>query len=147
MATVTTTRKRLSPHFVIEEFDGHDAQRSHVPQAAVPAVKELCVHLLEPLREKFGPCTVTSGYRTKRHNDSIPGSAKNSQHIYTNTPGSVAVDVRFASGSVAQWTAAAKSIFDNKPHWTAGHRGGVGDNPAQGIVHLDSASRRDFHES
>ena len=98
-ATVTTTRLRLSTHFVIEEFDGHDSKHSHVPKVEIPASR-LCVHLLEPLRAKFGPCTVTSGYRTGEHNDRIPGAAKHSQHIYNHGPSSIAVDVRFASGSV-----------------------------------------------
>jgi uncharacterized protein YcbK (DUF882 family) len=145
MTTVTSTRMRLSPHFVIEEFDGHDPAHTRVPQAAIPAVEELCIHLLEPLREKFGACTVTSGFRTVAHNIHEHG-APNSQHIYVNSPASVAADVVFAGGSLAQWAAAAREIVGTHSHWTSGHRGGVGTNDRNGHMHVDSGPRRDFVE-
>ena len=39
-----------------------------VPAAAIPALKELCLDMLEPLRAKYGACTVLSGFRTTAHN-------------------------------------------------------------------------------
>ncbi len=80
------TRKRLSKNFTIEEFDCHDG--THVPAAAIPALEELCEYILEPLRAKYGPCTVMSGYRTRSYNANTRGSARYSQHIYDDTPGS-----------------------------------------------------------
>ncbi len=141
--TQVRTRLRLSPHFTIEEFDCKDAARTRVPAAAIPALKELCVHTLEPLREKYGPCTVTSGFRTVAHN-AAEGGEIDSQHIYQQSPGSVAADVKFREGSVAQWAASARWRFSNKPRWTAGRRGGVGDYPNDGFIHVDSGPRRDW---
>jgi uncharacterized protein YcbK (DUF882 family) len=142
MATVSTTRQRLSPHFIIEEFDCHDG--THVPAAAVPALKELCRFVLEPLRVTYGPCIVLSGFRTVAHNTAI-GGAKQSQHIYSQHPHSVASDVRFAQGSVGEWAKSARWRFGSKPRWTAQSRGGVGDYPGSGFIHVDSGQRRDWH--
>lgn len=44
------------------------------------ALKELCLNVLQPLRDKFGPLIVTSGYRSPRLNRLIPGSSPTSQH-------------------------------------------------------------------
>lgn len=142
MATTTTTRLRLSPHFTIEEFDCSDGTR--VPKAAIPALKELCAFVLEPMREKYGSCVVHSGYRTVSHNASVGGEPR-SQHIYDQHPHGVAADVEFATGTVGRWATSARWRFDNKERWTAKHRGGVGDYPSSSFVHVDSGPRRDWH--
>jgi hypothetical protein len=36
---------------------------------------------LQSVRNMFGACTITSGLRCKKHNDSLKGSAKNSRHL------------------------------------------------------------------
>lgn len=141
MATISTTRQRLSPHFVIEEFDCHDGTK--VPAAAIPALKELCRDMLEPLREKYGSCTVLSGFRTTAYNAKI-GGAPLSQHKYHDHPVSVAADLKFATGSVAEWAKSARWRQDNKQAWTAKSRGGCGDYPSQGFVHVDSGPRRNW---
>ena len=144
MATVkATTRLRLSPHFVIEEFDCHDGTR--VPKAAIPALKRLCSEMLEPLRAKYGSCTVNCGYRTASWNARTPGSAPHSQHIYDQHPNSVAADVTFASGNVQEWASSARWRVSTKPEWTKGARGGVGDYPSQHFIHVDNGPRRDWH--
>jgi uncharacterized protein YcbK (DUF882 family) len=142
MATTTTTRLRLSPHFTIEEFDCHDGTK--VPAAAVAALKVLCRDMLEPLRAKYGSCTVVSGFRTSAHNAAVGGVAK-SEHKYHEHPATVAADVRFATGSVADWANSARWRFDNKQCWTAKQRGGCGDYPSQGFLHVDSGKRRNWH--
>ena len=139
--TQVRTRLRLSPHFIIEEFDSKDGER--VPAASVPALKELCVHLLEPKRTKYGSCTVNSGHRSVARNAN-QGGVVNSRHIYHRHPGSVAADVRFDTGTVAQWDASARWRFSNKPRWTSTNRGGVGDYPTKGFIHVDSGPRRNF---
>jgi len=135
------TRHRLSPHFMIEEFDCRDG--THVPSAAIPALKELCVHILEPLRAKYGPATVNSGYRTTGYNRSIGGAAF-SQHVYDDQPSSVAADVRFARGSVAQWARSARWRFNTKSVWRKRSRGGSGRYLSSGFVHVDSGPRRNW---
>lgn len=135
------TRHRLSPHFTVEEFDCKDGRK--VPSASVPALEELCRHVLEPLREKYGRCTVLSGYRHEAYNRLI-GGARFSQHIYDQSPSSVAADVRFAKGSVRWWARSAKWRFNAKWVWRSRRRGGVGVYPASGFVHVDSGPRRDW---
>ena len=135
------TRQRLSAHFVVEEFDCHDGTR--VPDAAIPALKELCENMLEPLRSKYGSCKVLSGYRTRAYNKSI-GGARYSQHIYDDTPGSVAADVRFAKGGPPQWARGARWRFSTRSRWRKSGRGGVGQYNASVFVHVDSGPRRDW---
>lgn len=135
------TRKRLSRHFTIEEFDCRDGTR--VPESAIPALKELCEYMLEPLRAKYGSCTVLSGYRHRAYNQSI-GGARFSQHIYDDSPGSVAADVRFRRGSVRAWTRSATWRFAARQVWRRRRRGGVGTYPASGFMHVDSGPRRNW---
>lgn len=133
------TRQRLSKHFKIEEFDCHDGTK--VPASAVPALKELCEHMLEPLRGKYGPCKVLSGHRHREYNAEI-GGARFSQHIYDDSPGSVAADLRFSKGTPKQWRRSARWRFLAKRVWRRSSRGGVGYYPVSGFIHVDSGPRR-----
>ena len=74
----------LSPHFTLEEMiksqAGDRAGIDNMPSAAHrEALRALCTHVLEPIRERFGPVMVTSGYRSPALNRSV-GSAPSSQH-------------------------------------------------------------------
>jgi uncharacterized protein YcbK (DUF882 family) len=133
---------QLTQHFHSREFDCHDG--TPVPRAAIPALKELCEHMLEPLRAKYGPCKILSGYRTRAWNASTPGSARYSQHIYDDTPGSVAADLRFERGTPAQWARSARWRFGFKSVWRRKGRGGVGQYNNAAFVHVDSGPRRDW---
>jgi uncharacterized protein YcbK (DUF882 family) len=145
------TRKKLSKHFVVEEFDCKDG--TPVPRGAEPALVELCEYMLEPLRKKYGSCTVNSGYRHTAYNRSI-GGALFSQHIYDQDPRSVAADVRFARGTPKQWARSARWRFRTNRRWNGGsiwkvvanlgRRGGVGLYVVAGFVHVDSGPRRDW---
>lgn len=113
----------LTPHFRMEEFDCKDG--TPVPRVAVPALKRLCVDYLEPLRAQFGPAHVMSGYRHRAYNARI-GGARFSQHIYDDTPTSVAADLIFSRGRPTQWAHAADKLG----------AGGVGTYPS--FVHIDN---------
>lgn len=115
---------RLSPHFTLAEFACKDGTK--VPSASVPALTRLCNEVLEPLRERFGACTVMSGYRPAAYNRRI-GGAKFSQHIYDLHPDSVAADLTFAAGRPSDWAQAAEPLCE---------RGGLGRYP--GFVHVDN---------
>lgn len=133
------TRLRLSPHFTIEEFDCRGRKEAglpprRVPEAAIPALRRLCVEVLEPLRARFGPCTVLSGYRYIGYNSYI-GGARFSQHIYTLGPSSVAADVRFARGGPWRWRFRARLCLGLR-------RGGVGYYKRAGFVHCDNRAYR-----
>jgi hypothetical protein len=56
------TRHRLSKHFVVEEFDCHSGERCG--EREHNGLEYLCRKFLEPLRARFGPVHVNSGFRT-----------------------------------------------------------------------------------
>lgn len=114
---------QLSPHFHIREFACKDG--TPVPAIAVPALRRLCRDYLERMRATFGPAVVMSGYRHAKYNAAI-GGARQSQHIYELTPGSVAADLIFRTGTPAQWAQLADQLG----------AGGVGQYPS--FVHVDN---------
>ena len=120
---------QISPNFHIREFACKDGRQ--VPAIAVPAVTRLCQKFLEPMRANFGPCHVMSGYRPRDYNARI-GGAKFSQHVYEDTPESVAADLIFRLGNPALWAAFADSLGV----------GGVGRYDRSGFVHVDSRPNR-----
>jgi hypothetical protein len=133
-APPTNGRTQVSPHFNVAEFDCHDGRK--VPLVAEAAVARLCVQFLEPLRAKFGPCQVMSGYRHKAYNASI-GGALHSQHDYDDDPSTVASDLIFARGTPQQWAAEARRLSGKLGF------GGVGEYPPiqgkrGGFVHVDN---------
>lgn len=147
------TRRRLSKHFVIEEFDCHDG--THVPSAAVPGLELAIAWWLEPMREKFGAIHVVSGFRTSAHNRSV-GGEPNSYHLYhlervvanftgTKPPRPVAFDVIPARGGVRDWSAWAHTYRARSSHLAKRGRGGIGTYPSSGFVHLDTGPARDWN--
>lgn len=106
------TRHRLSKHFVVEEFDCHDGTR--VTSRDHNGLEYLCRQFLEPMRDKYGACTVHSGYRTVTYNHRV-GGVSGSFHIYPMHDGNdQAVDVSFRNGNPGQWHATANSIRHKK---------------------------------
>ena len=83
MNSLTT---KLSEHFSLGEFvRSSTAQRMSIdntPDAEViENLRNLCTKVLEPLREHLGqPVVITSGFRSKRLNETV-GGVKNSQHL------------------------------------------------------------------
>lgn len=126
-------RISLSEHFYLDEFRCRDG--TPVPRAYIPDLRDLCETYLEPMRRKFGPCNVHSGFRTDAWNARI-GGARLSFHVYTDRPpgSGVAADVSFAKGSPAEWHRRAKRIR----RFRQGGRGGLGRYDAGGFVHVDN---------
>lgn len=121
----------VSKHFTYAEFFTHDG--TPIPLRAIAGLQALCRDVLEPMRAKFGPAFVLSGYRHREYNASI-GGARNSQHIWDEGPGSVAADLRFAKGSPKEWASYARLLRAKKK----GAPGGVGQYDVQGFVHVDN---------
>ena len=77
---------KLTEHFSLSEFErSATADRLHIdntiPEELIPNLKNLCVQVLEPLREHFGtPVVISSGYRCPALNRAV-GGASNSQHL------------------------------------------------------------------
>jgi hypothetical protein len=71
----------LSQHFTLSELTRTSSGLSNVPtDAEVKALVALCTTLLEPVRNRFGPVSIHSGYRGPAVNAAIGGS-KTSQHM------------------------------------------------------------------
>lgn len=129
---------RLSPHFTLAEFDTHDGTR--VPRDLEDDYRRLCRRVLEPLRERFGLCSVVSGYRYPAYNQRI-GGAKQSVHMGGRGGGidGVAADVRFATGDPEAWGRAAEPLLEHG--FPPG--GGLGIYPGRGgWIHVDSRGYR-----
>lgn len=76
---------KLTENFWLQEFEkSQTATRlgidNSVPNILIPQIKALAINVLQPVRNQFGPTTVTSGYRSPELNRAIGGSHK-SQHV------------------------------------------------------------------
>lgn len=114
----SSTRHRLSEHFVIEEFDCHDGtqcgSREH------NGLEYLCKTFLEPLRDKYGSVHINSGFRTRSYNASV-GGASGSFHIYTDHDGDdQAADISCDRGTPSQWHSTLNWIRQNKRNGNGG---------------------------
>jgi hypothetical protein len=75
---------KLTPHFTLAEFTRSESAKRHgVSNEPTTEHREnivvLCEKILEPIRMKFGPINISSGYRSKILNHYIGGSLS-SQH-------------------------------------------------------------------
>jgi len=121
--------RRAGRHFTVAEFDSRDGVK--VPPAAYHELEHLVSSMLDPLRDRFGPCTVLSGFRSGPHNRAVRGAAR-SWHKYDLAPGrGVAADVRCARGTVADWAAFLDA------------RGAGGLGTYGSFVHVDTRRGRD----
>jgi|SRR5215831_1199699 len=112
------TRKRLSAHFVIEEFDCHDG--TLVQERDYGGLEYLCRAFLEPLRAKYGPVSVHSGFRTASYNRRI-GGASNSFHVYTAHDGNdQAADVSCVHGGPHDWHRTLNALRATKRNGNGG---------------------------
>lgn len=100
---------RISEHFVLSEFERSQTAARRGIKISIPVnscemdnCKRLAHQVLEPGREKFGPCFISSGYRPLQLNALIGGS-KTSAHIEAR-----AADAVFSQhdcADVARWYA------------------------------------------
>lgn len=122
-------RKQLTKHFNVREFDCKDG--TPVQKRDHAGLQNLCELYLEPLRAKFGPVTVVSGFRTVSHNRKVGGASK-SFHVYTIHDGNdQAADIKCARGTPRQWHATLNWLRARK----RGGKGGLGLYNT--FVHID----------
>ena len=144
------TRRNYTDNFRPVEFDCHDG--TEVPLALTGAFVVLCEWWLEPLRDRFGPVQVVSGFRTVTHN-ALVGGVPHSIHLgkqkmrnlsLRSHLASVAADVVPETGGPNDWAVWARGHRTKIAHLQGHGRGGVGLYVAQGFVHLDTGPLRDW---
>ena len=123
---------KLSENFRSGEFWCNDG--TPYRQGRGETYRYICETFLEPMRRRFGACTVTSAYRTKAYNAKVGGASASIHVNELHDKDDVAVDVFFAKGTPAEWAQMARSIRTK----TRGGRGGVGRYDESGFVHIDT---------
>lgn len=119
--------RQLSPHFRWREFWMDDGTAP--ADEAFPAYELLCKRFLEPLRLAYGVTTVSSGFRTRRHNTRV-GGAPASRHLASPPSAGVAADVYCRTGSPRAWRDALDDL------------GAPGLGLYTTYVHVDTRKRR-----
>ena len=95
--------QQLTKHFHSREFDCRDG--TQVPERDYHGLTYLCRTYLEPLRKKYGPVHINSGYRTAAYNRKIGGASPSaitstrSTTATTRPPTSPAPRARRATGT------------------------------------------------
>lgn len=89
---------KLSKNFTLQELTkSQTAIRNNIDNTPSPEeienLQELCVNVLQPIREVFGPVFVSSGFRSLTIN-SLTGGSANSYHVK-----GMAADIEVASAS------------------------------------------------
>lgn len=106
---------KLSKYFELSEFvESHTADRLEIDntpsESEIKNLQYLSVHLLDKIREQFGPVKISSGFRCQALNKAIGGSQK-SQHCF-----GMAADLKFQQGvdkiQVAKWIIDSGLSFD-----------------------------------
>lgn len=111
---------RISPNYKLSEFEYSATARVHgidntIPPAAVNAIRILVEHLLQPINDATGwKNKISSGYRSKKLNDILPGASTTSMHMSGE-----AADCKFyevnSKGKIARWVSpvvAARKVIE-----------------------------------
>jgi zinc D-Ala-D-Ala carboxypeptidase len=103
----TSLDYRLSPNFTWEEMTRSGKaefreQNRREAEACKDALTAVCMTLLEPIRAKFGPLRVNSGFRGPSLNFAVNGS-KGSQHMVGQAADFVPLNDAVSLLSVVEW--------------------------------------------
>ena len=79
---------KLSDNFTLYEMirsDSHPELVVYPSKDIIEELKNLCVSVLQPLRDKFGPIRINSAYRNSRLNSAVGGVTNSIHKVIDNT--------------------------------------------------------------
>jgi hypothetical protein len=97
-------REYLSPHFRLSEMlvTTHREIDNRPTRAVYDQLRSFCADFMEPVRERFGPIAVSSGFRCEELNSAI-GGARSSAHKYGSAGDFVAMAPDVTTKDVVRW--------------------------------------------
>lgn len=124
----TTEKEHLSQHFTLYEMMRSGTAIDHgllnrPNRKQIENLRLLAQHLLEPLRQHFGPIVVSSGFRSEKVN-SLVGGVPGSQHtkgeaadIVVGTPERAADLMRYVKENLDFDQMILEPIGSHNPRW------------------------------
>lgn len=112
---------KLSDNFTLAEMvRSQTARRLNIDNTPdehqIEFMRELCVNVLQPIRDEFGPVRVTSGLRVPELNRAIGGSSS-SQHCALN---GAAADIDFGDNNARVFKWICENIIFDQLIWEFG---------------------------
>ncbi len=112
---------KLSENFTLAEMvRSQTARRLNIDNTPTPEqiefMRELCVNVLQPIRDEFGPVRITSGLRVPDLNRAIGGSSA-SQHCALN---GAAADIDFGDTNAPVFNWICQNIIFDQLIWEFG---------------------------
>jgi len=105
------------------------------PQSIIQSLTDLCINILQPLRDELGPIKLSSGYRSAKLNQAVKGSSS-SQHCKGE-----AADCNYIKNGVEDNLTLAKKVVElNLPFDQMILEFGTVNNPAW--IHLSYSRNR-----
>lgn len=112
-------RIKLSEHFYLADLIQSNTaaklkirEQFNPPVAVINNLSNLCIHILDPVKEQFGRVKIHSGYRCQKLNAHV-GGVPNSQHISGHAVDiSIAKDGHQPSGNDILFDWLKKRMFD-----------------------------------
>ena len=136
---------KLSDNFTLYELirsDSHPELVTYPTDEIIEALRVLCQDVLQPIRDKFGPIRVNSGYRNTRLNNAV-GGVSNSIHKVMDSHG---ISVVGAAADIVPLKADVKKVFEQIPELSKGiktaiiyRRPSVTRTP---FIHVDNRNTR-----
>jgi putative chitinase len=104
---------KLSPHFTLRELTRtsvRDLDNTPLPED-LANLTTVALFYLEPIRARFGPLWITSGFRSRKVNERINGS-KTSAHMSGRAADFVPLAEGVEIAAVVRWVVSSGLAFD-----------------------------------
>lgn len=108
---------KISRYFTLDEAV-HSNTASRLGIANDPSAEEIAnlqwtaIQLLDPIRERFGPIIINSGFRSQALNERTPGSSKTSAHVHGRAFDFRPADPSIGLSLIMAWVIGSPLPFD-----------------------------------